>query len=401
MTPRVFVVLVLGFGCRGSSDSQPAQAPGSAKPVAAKTAPAAGDGWPSLLSLDTGAVYVSASSFAVEADPPEALWSRLAFVVCHEDDPFGMFMALGASASEPRDAEHARAGLRCGRAVAAKLPAGSRAHILQLDPAASSFPRPIQIVPTTLAGIADLATELRGFRRETVGASEVLCRPFDPTEQTCAERANEYDKAVAWKRGHLVAGSYVAVARFLAWPDADRVLAALQAATGPIELDVVPPETRWTIGPRRWLPYTEGIEREFAAAVRTHARAVGWERSETGGAIVLAPRCATAECSERDTLLAAFRAYHAAWKTSAPQRMNQLMAENPGPETDCARPAEEALVQAIARAEVKPTPAGFVELRYTLAGSKPASEDCAASDRDARAAAAARVRSVLGEPSPR
>ena len=388
---RLALALALACSSKRKRQDDPPLVPEKTATPAVAVSPEAW--WSALPELPPGTFDVSISSFALEG-PPEAQWSWVAGAICAEHDAF-LF-------ETPMPDSHPREGLRCGRTLIEHLPAGARRYVLDVNRAAHDHPLPLFVVPTTYTGLEAIEPLLSGFHREAVGDATVLCRTFGPSPKTCAERHDPNDKALAVIGNQVIAGAYVALAELLQWSARDRVLAVLpQLAGRAIEIDLLPRGGTWTIGPRRWLPYSRSEAEVLAEVVRIHARSVGHE-VEWGagsGSITLVPRCSTPACPERAALATALRTYQRAWAAEAPARMRALMDEAPGLAADCARPMETAMIEQVTHAEVTAT--NVVELRFSLpAGrlaelekARPAS--CHAEDDKRTAEGVARVRAAI------
>ncbi|MDQ3367663.1 MAG: hypothetical protein M3680_19755 [Myxococcota bacterium] len=390
---RTVTLLALTVACSSKRDRQvePPTAAVPAKTDAAVAVPSGAAWWLALPDLPPGTFDLSIRVITFDG-PVEQQWSWVAGAICAEDDTFMSPSSLRAA--------HAREGLRCGRALVEHEPAGARRYAVDLNRPAHPHPLPLFVVATTYPDLASVESLLVGFHREEVGDVTVLCRTFDPSTKTCAERLDPYDKALAVVGGHVVGGSYVALGELLRWSHRERTIGLTATLPGG-DLDLLPPGATWTIGPRRLLPYSRDEALAFAEIVRTHARAVGIDIAwgVGTGSITLVPRCSTPACPERTTLATALRLYQQAWAAEAPARMRELMAESPGPDADCARPLETAMIEQVTRAEVTMT--DLVELRLSLPAGRLAELDrarppsCRAAD-DARIAeGVARVRAAM------
>jgi len=341
------IALILIVAC-SSKKEPPAPSPTpSAKPEWS---------WASLPDVEGFDISISAGAFG---GPVEQQWSWVSGAICGEDDPF-MF-------ATPSSEAHQREGLACGRALIESAgSAGARSaanaarrsidrakpaqrFVLDLNRAAHQQPLPLFAIPTTY-DLDSIAPLLVGFRRE----GDTLCRPFE--SGACGK--DPYDKAVAVIGGYVIGGSAVALAEFLAWSDRDRVLAIFpDLATRELEVDLQPEGTTWTLGPRRWLPYSRDEAAAFGQSVRANAKAIAMHSAWGAGdeSIVLIPRCSSPDCLQRGALADSFRAYHKWWSSEAVARADELLKENPGPEADCARPIEMAMIEAATKAAITVT----------------------------------------------
>lgn len=413
-TAASILLALAGTGCECADDDPPAVLPPTATsepapPPPSTTEPAApapepvGDlsspeaRWEPILAFDAGSHDLSIASFALHEEPPLARASAFSMRFCHGDDPVGAVISLGLGATLDRNPDQTRAQLRCGAFVAEHTAEGARVHVLELD--RTGPPAPLLAIATDLTEIAPFAAHLPRSHAERLGDTDLLCVPFDPG--SCAERNDAYDEAAAILEGHLVVGSYRVLAQLLAWDARPRLFALLRsmsarlAAIADVEVDFLAPGGRWTIGPRRWLPYTVvGSSDDLAETVRTSARAVVWEHGMREGTILIAPRCADASaCPEAETLEAAFRTFHTTWRETARERMQALLED--GASSACSRSEEDAYVAALEQASLARRGTRTV---MSYAASSPADPACEEARARTVEGAAARVHDVLGDP---
>ncbi|MDQ3031463.1 MAG: hypothetical protein M3Y87_03530 [Myxococcota bacterium] len=400
---RLGAALILAGGCgeneRAMSPPQPAPPHPAAETAQPEEAAGPTDPWALLLAFDLGGRGVSIQSFPLADGPSIARYGALAMRICHEDDPVLSVLALGDGADLTRDVERRRAGLRCGRFLAEHVPPGARTHVVEIDRDRYDRPLAVFAIATTIADTDALAHVLPSFRRESRGPHALLCEPFVADGRSCAERNDSYDHAVAVVGGYVVAGAYVTLAALLEWERFGLLLTLLDGI-GPrvgdadVGLDFPALNGRWMIGPRRWLPFTiDGSSDDLSTAVRTQARAVGWDRGMASGLIVIEPRCESDSCPAREALAAALRAYHEGWKQTARARMDELFADaDPTDPSDaCMRAQETARVAAIEGASIEAN----ASIRMRFPTVEPSAE-CVRLDRGRLERAAARVQEALG-----
>ncbi len=352
--------------------------------------------WSPVLAFDAADRDLSIASYALTPEPDLARASSFSLRFCHGDDPVGQVLTLGLSATIDRRPDETRASLRCGRLIASQTPETARIHVIELD--RETRAGHVLAIATTLTSLEPVAASLEGTHAETLGTTSLLCLPFDPGQ--CAERNDSLDFAVAIVDGHLFAGAYLQLARILAWDARSRLVALLRQLTArftaqpDVEVDFLAPGGAWMIGPRRWLPLTVNEAADvLAEAVRGQARAVAWEHGMRDGVVLVAPRCSDASaCPEAAALETELSGYHASWRGTAPQRLEDLFdgATNVG----CERDAETARMTAISSAHVTRDGTSSI-LAYRV--EAPSVPRCAETQRLALEGAAARVHDVLGD----
>lgn len=373
--PRLALLLLVAC----SSKREPPPAPTPPPPVA--LAPEAF--WTSLPELPPGTFDVWVSAETLDEAPIEQQWAFGAQRICAEHDPF-VFPIPGRE-------DHVREGIACGRALIEHVPGQVRTFMLEVNRPAREFTSPLYALRTTYA-IEDLESLVVGFRKEGLGDTTVLCRPFDPSQQTCAQRRNAYDKAIAIVGGHVIGGTYAALADLIGWSERDRILGLLPdlGARPNSEVDLVPRGSTWMLGPRRFLAFSREESDPLASAIREHARAVVIDNAWGIGSfsLQLVPRCSTKACPERAALADALRTYQQAWAREAPARLVALFDEG-GPSAHCTRPVETAMVAAAAKAPVTVT--SVVELRVAVKERTDPTCDVAERERIAKAVALVRA----------